>query len=465
MDAPENVSALTALGQRLRTARRERGMSQEALAAPEFTKSYVSAVERGKARPSLKALELMSRRLGVPMNVLLAAPPPPAGALDLPALETDFLYELEQARVLINMRQADEALRRIGALEAAHAPHLAQLGLEARYQLLYTRALAALQAGDPGKARTDLSTAMRLAEELDDAQTVERVRDLLGVAFYEQDMPHISLEHHTKGLHAMQEGVITDLNLRLSIYRNLANDLWALNNTAEALAIYKESLPLLTEIHDLERQAEIYWGLSATHMSAGDLAQARAYADKALAIYEAAENLGAAAEMRINLGNILIQQEEYNEAERVLRQAAQGLAGRNQPLLESQVYTQLADLALRQGQVAPAAEHAQQSLWLGQTAYEARAGAEGAPGRANAARVLIRALRVAGLVAEQEGRADEADKLFQQAIDLVEQIGYGDAAYDIEFAYADLLTARGRHEQAAAHYRAALHHRQPRTAR
>jgi transcriptional regulator with XRE-family HTH domain len=34
------------LGARLRAARKARGLTQEALAGPEFTKSYVSAVER-----------------------------------------------------------------------------------------------------------------------------------------------------------------------------------------------------------------------------------------------------------------------------------------------------------------------------------------------------------------------------------------------------------------------------------
>src|SRR4051794_26357980 len=44
VDAPENPSALAALGQRLRAARHARGMSQDNVAQPEFTKSYVSAV-------------------------------------------------------------------------------------------------------------------------------------------------------------------------------------------------------------------------------------------------------------------------------------------------------------------------------------------------------------------------------------------------------------------------------------
>src|SRR5690348_10868620 len=69
MDQP-NIP-VPGLGPRLRAARQARGLTQEALAAPEFTKSYVSAVEREKARPSLKALEVMARRLGVPLRDLM----------------------------------------------------------------------------------------------------------------------------------------------------------------------------------------------------------------------------------------------------------------------------------------------------------------------------------------------------------------------------------------------------------
>src|SRR5207253_5618978 len=44
---------LRALGDRMKEARLALGLSQETLAAPEFTKSYISAIERGRARPSL----------------------------------------------------------------------------------------------------------------------------------------------------------------------------------------------------------------------------------------------------------------------------------------------------------------------------------------------------------------------------------------------------------------------------
>src|SRR5438067_478099 len=120
MDTPSVTAppgALQALGARLRAARQERKMSQEQLAQPEFTKSYVSAVERGKARPSLKALDLMSRRLGLPMTELLATPLPEEPVPDLAALGADLSARLVQAELLINGDQAAEALRQINAAE------------------------------------------------------------------------------------------------------------------------------------------------------------------------------------------------------------------------------------------------------------------------------------------------------------------------------------------------------------
>ena len=51
------------LGRRIRERRRELGLTQSELAAP-FTKSYLSAVERGRTLPSLRALWLIASRLG-----------------------------------------------------------------------------------------------------------------------------------------------------------------------------------------------------------------------------------------------------------------------------------------------------------------------------------------------------------------------------------------------------------------
>src|SRR5690349_17696324 len=129
------AGALQTLGERLRQARRERGMSQEQLAKPEFTKSYVSAVERGKARPSLKALSLMARRLNLPMTELLAAPTPQEAAPDLVALSTNLADRLDQAALLLDDDRSAAALRELDSIGQEFAANLVELAPRLRYRL------------------------------------------------------------------------------------------------------------------------------------------------------------------------------------------------------------------------------------------------------------------------------------------------------------------------------------------
>src|SRR5438874_4073182 len=59
------------VGTNIREVRTKLGMTQAQLAAPEFSISYISAIERGKIRPSLKALSILAKRLDVPLTFLL----------------------------------------------------------------------------------------------------------------------------------------------------------------------------------------------------------------------------------------------------------------------------------------------------------------------------------------------------------------------------------------------------------
>src|SRR5258708_24339609 len=65
----------TRVGKNIREVRTKLGQTQAQLAAPEFSISYISAIERGKIRPSLKALSILARRLDVPLTFLLEGNP------------------------------------------------------------------------------------------------------------------------------------------------------------------------------------------------------------------------------------------------------------------------------------------------------------------------------------------------------------------------------------------------------
>src|SRR5918911_3565481 len=63
------------VGERLRSARVERGLTQEALAKGVVTKGFISQVERNHLNPSLPKLRLLAERLGKPLSYFLGESP------------------------------------------------------------------------------------------------------------------------------------------------------------------------------------------------------------------------------------------------------------------------------------------------------------------------------------------------------------------------------------------------------
>src|SRR5579884_4106132 len=59
------------VGANLRAARLAKKMTQSQLAGPDFSVSYISAIKRGQTHPSLRALEILARRLDLSSTELL----------------------------------------------------------------------------------------------------------------------------------------------------------------------------------------------------------------------------------------------------------------------------------------------------------------------------------------------------------------------------------------------------------
>src|SRR5215831_9587941 len=112
------------VGSKLRAARLARKLTQSQLAQPDFSVSYVSAIERDQIQPSLRALEIFAQRLGTTSTDLLSktAGHLKSGILEkIPARESEQNIELEllEAQLLIfqgDYRKAMELLRSLSAV-------------------------------------------------------------------------------------------------------------------------------------------------------------------------------------------------------------------------------------------------------------------------------------------------------------------------------------------------------------
>src|SRR4051795_7307742 len=66
----EGEPGVETVGQRLRRLRRDRGLSQRELASQGVSYAYISRIEAGARRPSVKALRQLARKLGVSVEYL-----------------------------------------------------------------------------------------------------------------------------------------------------------------------------------------------------------------------------------------------------------------------------------------------------------------------------------------------------------------------------------------------------------
>src|SRR5438093_11657187 len=100
------------VGARIRSLRTAKGLTQAQVAEPQYTKAYISMLESGRTRASMKALEHIAGVLGVKPADLLGGAPPPATPQ----------HSLLEARRLIEQGNAIEAVRSLASLEAGLTP-------------------------------------------------------------------------------------------------------------------------------------------------------------------------------------------------------------------------------------------------------------------------------------------------------------------------------------------------------
>src|SRR5437763_13110071 len=73
MSAGQSQSQMgQAVGAKIREVRKAKRYTQSQLASPDFSVSYISAIERGQIHPSLRALEILARRLDLSSTDFLA---------------------------------------------------------------------------------------------------------------------------------------------------------------------------------------------------------------------------------------------------------------------------------------------------------------------------------------------------------------------------------------------------------
>lgn len=419
------------VGTNIREVRTKLGMTQAQLAAPEFSISYISAIERGKIRPSLKALSILAKRLDVPLTFLLEGSP--AGAAEARAVgyspadsgpDQKIDVDLLQGNVLVQQG----AFRQAEQLIAPIQPE--RITTDQVYQLYLLKGQIHLGANEFQEAVVDLRAAVTQGEGLGDVEYIERARNLLGKAYFELYNYTLAMENHYRCYTAIENRQITDPVYSLSVFSNLANDYFRLGDTNNAVAFYHRSLEIFDALNrDSKSYAQKYMEISLNYKMAGKLSMARDYALRSLALYEMRDEQRLVGLTHQRLGKTLEKQNELDEAEAEYRRAIAIEQELNDAVAVSTCHTSLAELLLKRGRAAEAEEEAQAALTFARNSGDAQSQGQ--------------ALIALAQLKHQTGDYEAADELFTQALTLLDTSHAHEITAGAYFRFANLLEERG----------------------
>src|SRR5919199_2708781 len=257
-------------GARLRNLRRARGLRQQDLAGGAYTAAYISMLESGRTRASMKALEHISRKLGVTVAELLGGAPPPNGAE----------ARLEVARTLLAAEESEQALEVLGAVrddELTPRQYVGRLRLQGR---------AHIQMRDPKAAMPVLERALKLARELGDDAEVAHVRNQIGLCCYYDYAYREAIQHHLACLEAIHRGDVRDAVLEFRVLSHLGNEHTAVGEHAAAIGYYERALSIASDVVDQDRLAGVHAGLAFAYTKQEDYEAAITHARTSFELYE-----------------------------------------------------------------------------------------------------------------------------------------------------------------------------------
>jgi transcriptional regulator with XRE-family HTH domain len=423
----DNSHVARRVGERIRQARTRAGLTQAALSKGRYTAAYISALERGLAKPSMAALTFLSERLGISIPDLVAEERPLVGRLE--------------GDLLLASGQPQEALDRYDAL-------LDAAGEDRRHraELLRGRAEALCRLDRGADAIRPASEAAELFDSLGAPADAAWARYWLAGAHFLSDNSAEAHGIYQQLLAEERAGLHVAPDFRFRLLTQLGNsEAWD-GNPERALTYMEEARSLLGDI-SLRQRAAFLSGLALQYRYAGDLERSIRVGHESLALYHAADTERDQAVLENNMAMNYIDLGNVSRAEEHLGRARALAERHDDARLLSEITEAEARLAFRRDDLALAAERARAALAAADAggSYLAAVGAH----------------RILGRLAQRREDREEAERSFEAAARLLRTHKSRSHLRDLLAEWAELRSAWGDMSGANDLYAEALGRRSP----
>ncbi|HXW47668.1 MAG TPA: helix-turn-helix transcriptional regulator [Streptosporangiaceae bacterium] len=408
------------LGQRLRTLRKEQGLSQTDLAGDLVSPSYVSLIEAGRRSPEREVLEGLAQKLGCSPAYLETG--------IVPEEVTEQRLALQFAEIALANGSVDEARAQFGELASSGNREIrlgALWGLARAEETLGNlhvalthrdALLAAARGGEPGapKLLSLLIGRCRLYRDAGDfSRSIEVGEDAL------REVRELGLEG-------------TEEEIRLA--STLVMAYWGRGDLFSAQHLASQVIERAERLGSRTAQGNAYWNASLVAASRGQLALALDLATKTLALLSESSEDRTLGGMRITYAWLLLQCDppQLDEADALLSRAHEVLSGMAMQHDLARCETEMARSALLHGDFGTAIGMAGQAI--------------GRCSGTSTAELDARVVR--GLAMVMDGQARDGATVVTCAADSLERLGSGLLAARAYRDLAEALLQRGQPDEA-----------------
>lgn len=341
------------LGAKIRNLRLRMNLTQAQLAGKEFTKSFISQIEKGQTRPSLKTLEILARRLNQPISYFLddtIIRPKPTRAESLK----------ESAAAAAARGDVAMAIQSyFSALEACEPTDFALKG--SIWQQLGN---LHFRINQMEKAENYLSLACEELERVSPNEYYVRAISDYGSVFYHKKQFQRARELFEKALVVYERIHISNPQLKLTIMSYLATTLAVLQDYSRALEVVEEAIQISKTQGEYWKFGELWHICGYVHDRLGNFELAIEATQRAIAFYGAVENtplyLSCKVNRAIHLRNLHRLGEAKAAAMEVVREARRARISYE----AARAHAELAHIAVAEGEYDQAVENVKRALEL-----------------------------------------------------------------------------------------------------
>ena len=435
------------VGEKLRAARVAQHYTQSQLAAPDFSVSYISAIERGQIHPSLRALEILAGRLGLTSTQLL---PNRAQAEDRAGSSLSITERDEDEVELILLEAQIAIMQETASQTVAQLEKLSTKRLKREHQLQhhYLLGWAYYRTARFQESEALLSEAAQFARELNANYLHLRILNLLALTYVAMRNYAQALLSHQRCLNLLEETEPQDPFFAAQVYMHMGQHYTRLENFEQALEMFNKALKLtetLTTVHNIQA---VYWNLCQHYATAKEYDLVIMYAYKHLQLRDQEMMKQLRSELYHFLCHAMMK-ENPEQARSFLDEAFQKRSILEDPLTLASLYTCNAEWYFAHqtpGDIEQASSYAQQGQNLAQASGDTLIAAE--------ADIVLGRIRYA------QQRYVEGDQHFVAGLDTLERLGDHEELADESVHYAQLLEEVGKEREAFAYFRRAFQSRQ-----